>query len=191
VRNIGIEAMSTRSIQEAVQDIMVGNDLSLSYEFVPFSRSRNAKEKSPSLNWVVTLKRGWRVVLSTDYSAGMAHCPAYSAKGLGMQNCIMRMDAVKRECETGHEGKEIGPFGIYHGKNPIKSDVCSVMYCLVSGAAALDAGGFEGWAADYGYDIDSRSAEATYRACLDTALKLRAGIGDDTLSALREALQDY
>lgn len=178
--------MATHSIQETVQDIMASNDLSLSYDFVPFSHSRNAKEKNPSLNWVVTLKRGDRVVLSTDYMAGMAHCPAYSAPGLGMQNCIMRMDAIKSECETGHEYKE-------HGwqKNPITPDVCSVMHCLVLDADVIDAGGFENWAADHGYDTDSRKAEATYRACLDTALKLRTGLGSDTLSALREALQDY
>lgn len=179
--------MTTRSIQEAVQDIMASNDLSLSYEFVPFSRSRKAKEKNPSLNWVVTLKRGARAVLSTDYMAGMAHCPAYNDPKLGTQNCIDRMDAIKRECETGFSCK----VSILHGKKPILPDAFSVMHSLVLDADVLDAGGFEDWAANYGYDTDSRKAEALYRTCLDSALKLRAGIGDETLSALREALQDY
>ncbi len=37
----------------------------------------------------------------------------------------------------------------------------------------------------------SRKAEAIYRACIETALQLRAGIGEAAMSALRDACQDY
>ena len=47
--------------------------------FVPFSQSRNKGEKSPSLNWRVTLKRDRRDVLTTNYMAGIAYCPGYEA----------------------------------------------------------------------------------------------------------------
>jgi hypothetical protein len=57
--------------------------------------------------------------------------------------------------------------------------------------SVLDSGSFEEWAADYGFDTDSRKAETTYRACLDIALKLRNGIGEDGLRKLQEAFQDY
>ena len=41
-------------------------------EFIPFSQSRNKGDKSPSLNWRVTIQRNGRAVLTTDYSAGCA-----------------------------------------------------------------------------------------------------------------------
>ena len=48
--------------------------------FIPFSQSRNKNEKHKSLNWRVTVKRNGRDVLTTDYSAGIIHCPSYAAK---------------------------------------------------------------------------------------------------------------
>ena len=57
----------------------------------------------------------------------------------------------------------------------------------------MDEDGYpiEGWAADLGYDTDSRSAEQTYRACLEIGLKMRNGLGDAQLRALRGIYQDY
>ena len=48
--------------------------------FVPFSQSRNKDETRKSLNWRVTVKRNGRDVLTTDYSAGVAHCHAKASK---------------------------------------------------------------------------------------------------------------
>lgn len=76
-------------------------------------------------------------------------------------------------------------------KSPIQPDPVNVIWCLQCDAGVIDYGTFEQWAADFGYDADSRSAEATYRACLETALKLRAGIGEEGLRQLQEAFQDY
>lgn len=50
---------------------------------------------------------------------------------------------------------------------------------------ALDTGDFETWAADFGYEADSRAAEAVYRTCVDQALKLRGVIGASALDELR------
>lgn len=57
-------------------------DLGLTVEsvFVPFSASRNKGEEHRSLNWRVTVKRNGRDVLTTDYSAGIAHCPGHATK---------------------------------------------------------------------------------------------------------------
>lgn len=54
--------------------------LTVESSFVPFSQSRNKAEKHKTLNWVVTVKRDGRDVLSTDYSAGAGHCPGYGVK---------------------------------------------------------------------------------------------------------------
>lgn len=55
----------------------------------------------------------------------------------------------------------------------------------------LDSSTFEEWANEFGYDPDSRKAEVIYRACLEIALKLRNGLGEDRLRDLRELFTDY
>jgi hypothetical protein len=63
------------------------------------------------------------------------------------------------------------------------------MQSLVRDADALHSAGFDDWAADYGYDTDSRKAESIYRACLEIGQKLRAGLGQALLDELRLAAQ--
>ena len=65
-----------------------------------------------------------------------------------------------------------------------------VLGSLILDASAIDAGNFENWADEYGYDKDSRAAEAIYNACVKTGLQLRAMLGDSRLAALREELQN-
>lgn len=167
-------------------DAIASLGLTVESVFVPFSQSRNKAEKNPSLNWVVTVKRNGRDVIKTDYSAGMGHCPGYK-QGNSVANMV-----AKHECETGRKakidmtGKAYSPQGA-----PILPDAVSVIYSLVMDSSVLDAGGFENWAGDLGYDTDSRSAESTYRACLDIALKMRGAIGESGLETLRDAFQDY
>lgn len=52
-----------------------------------------------------------------------------------------------------------------------------VLGCLVSDARVAE-GTFEGFCADFDYDTDSRKAEATYKACVKTAPRLRKFLGD-------------
>ena len=170
--------------------------LTVDAQFIPFSQSRNKAEKHPSLNWIVTVKRDGRDVLSTDYMSGMGHCPAYNRKvptAWGRPARMWQPMACAAECENGHD---LGIFtswrGFRHEKSkPILPDAVDVFYSLVADAGVLDAGGFEEWAAEYGYDTDSRDAEAIYRACLEIALKLRSAIGAAGLEKLQEAFQDY
>lgn len=156
--------------------------LTVTSEFVPLSQSRKAKEKSPTLNWRVTLVRHGRDVLTTDYTAGCAHCPSYKQ---GARWTLDYDATIRGECETGHAFKSYG-----RGAK-IALDTLDVVYSLAMDSDALDHPAFETWASDLGYDTDSREAEKTYRACLETALKLRAALGDDGLQQLRNACQDY
>lgn len=187
----------------------VARELGLTVEavFVPFSRSRNAAEKSPSLNWRVSLKiepkagGTRRTVLETDYSAGCGHCPAYkgSVKAFGAPNSLMRDGAIRAECETGRAVRVFdsanSPTGYavrtLEGGKPLMPESADVIASLVLDSDALDCAAFEEWAGNLGYDTDSRSAEKTYRACLEIALALRNGIGEAGLAKLREACQDY
>lgn len=165
--------------------------LTMSTQFVPWSQSRKKGEKDFSLNWVVTLAKDGRNFLVTDYTAGYGHCPASKAstKMLGHSHSVMRMGYIKEECETGKASKNydrsFGP------KTAIPLELRDVLYSLVLDSDVLDAGGFESWAENFGYDSDSRSVEATYKACLEIALKMRGAIGDAGLTKLREACQDY
>jgi len=64
--------------------------------------------------------------------------------------------------------------GKAHTSEPTTADVLA---CLCSDASAADAS-FESWAADMGYDTDSRKAESIYRACCAIAPRLRRFLGD-------------
>jgi hypothetical protein len=183
---------------QEIETLAAQMGLSLKTEFVPFSRSRNKGEKSPSLNWKVTLWKGLagpavplpsieaHAILTTDYSAGCAHCPSYEQGN----NNAPRAVAVDAECETGYAHSIMGMNTRKTGKR-IAPSFADVLYSLVMDAGVIDYGNFEEWASAFGCDIDSRTAEHTYRSCLEIALKLRNGIGEEALAKLREAFTDY
>ena len=56
-------------------------------------------------------------------------------------------------------------------------DAADVLSCLLSDVSAGEQS-FEDFCGDMGYDPDSRTAEATWRACAETAPKLRRFLGD-------------
>jgi hypothetical protein len=171
------------------------SELGLTVEsvFVPFSQSRNKGEKHPSLNWRVTIKRNGRDVVTTDYMAGCGHCPAYKAdsKTLGGRYSLMRDGYIRWECEHGFKAAYNMQVMMSDRKHPLEPGTLDVLNSLVMDSDVLDAGGFEQWASDLGYDTDSRNAESIYRACLDIALKMRAGLGDAGLQSLRNAFEGY
>ncbi|TIW00620.1 MAG: hypothetical protein E5V77_09360 [Mesorhizobium sp.] len=81
-----------------------------------------------------------------------------------------------------------GSDGTRNTRKPIPApSIGDVLQSLARDSDVLDAGGFESWAADYGYDTDSRAAESIYRACLEIAMKLRAGLGESLLAEIRLA----
>jgi hypothetical protein len=180
--------------------------LSITAEFIPFSKSRNAKENAKvsnmSLNWRVTLMRhdirrgevqpSRRAILTADYSQGIGHAPSYKQGRLTVDDDT----ALRIECETGRKatGRKAtdhhGNLFHYVKGRPIPAPKASdVMESLLLDADVLDHSTFEEWATDCGYDPDSRSAERIYRTCLELALQMRNGIGEDGLRQLREALE--
>ena len=168
----------------------------MSAKFVPFSKSRHAKPNPKlsdrSLNWVITIKKKDREILTTDYSQGIGHCPCeiftrVTGRDRLTRNTLDYEAAVIQETEQGTcwNGRVI-----FTVSKPVPPpSIVDVFYCLAFDAEVLTAGSFEEWAADFGYDSDSRSAERTYNACLKIALKLQAEIGANALLQLREAFQ--
>lgn len=180
------------SPREKIAAAMAALGLSVSAEFVPFSQSRNKDSDHRSFNWRVTLSRDiGGPILTTDYGAGIAHAPAYKLLKMGAsfgRTTLEQRDAIEFETEKGRAWRR-SYLGI--GGPPILPEPESVVWSLVQDASVLDSGGFEEWASELGYDTDSRSAESTYRACLELALKLRGAIGDAGIEALRTAGEDF
>lgn len=161
--------------------------LSIEATFVPWSKSRFFVEDAPigdrSLNWKITLVRSGAVrrenVLTTDYFAGIAHCPSYRSSARATLDYV---GAITMETEHGKRS---------NGGKSILPDEASVMASLLTDADVIDHASFESWASDLGYDTDSRKAEATYRACLAIGLALRNAVGDAGLADLRNAARDF
>lgn len=170
--------------------------LTVESEFVPWSKSRNAGEKMPSLNWKVTVKYKGRPVLTTDYMAGMGHCPIDKKLGRklysGMGLSLWGYERILFECEKGiaidaprsEEGL------IVPTKTKITPDSTNVLYSLVIDSDAFEYS-FEEWCSNFGYDTDSRKAESMYNTCLEISRQLIRAIGTDGLKKLQEAFQDY
>lgn len=66
--------------------------------------------------------------------------------------------------------------GADHRKGP---EAIDVLDCLLTDASVLDYDDFEEWASEYGYDTDSRKAEAIYKKCLDQTVRLKIFLGGD------------
>lgn len=179
--------MDTSTAEQTINDVAAKLGLTIKSVFVPFSQSRNKSEKDPSLNWVVSLLKNDRVILTTDYMAGCGHCPSY--KQLKMS--LMDKEAVDYECEHGKKAKYIGGTSHIFGGAAIEPKLADVLHSLCLDSDVINYGTFEEWAGDLGYDPDSRKAHKIYKTCLEFAIKLRNGIGDKGLKELCEACQDY
>ena len=189
--------MAKEELAAAVNEL----GLDIRAEFVPWSKSRNAKPapvmSDRSLNWRVTLIRprstynpdrealimAHEAILTTDYSAGIASCPSYKQLA---RPTLEYAEKIAVETETGRGWRAHGGRGA-----PIEPDKLDVINSLVMDASVLNSSSFEDWADEFGYDRDSRKAETIYRACLDIALKLRNAIGEAGLEKLQQASQDY
>ena len=157
--------------------------------FVPFSQSRHKDEKHKTLNWKITLKRNGREVVTTDYGAGRAHCPAYKNRK-GPETTIYNDNRITTECEKGFAAQPNSEYTV-NPNVPILPDSLSVIHSLLMDSEVINYACFEDWASDFGYDPDSRSAEKTYQGCMAIALKVNRAFNSFELEELRQAFQDY
>ena len=68
--------------------------------------------------------------------------------------------------------------------NTSEPSAADVLYCLCSDAYSGELS-FEHFCSEFGYDLDSRKAEATYKACVKLAPKVRKFLGEhfDTVAS--------
>jgi len=159
--------------------------LTMETKFIPFSQSRNAESDWQSLNWKVTVKRNDREVITTDYSAGVAHCPSYKQNP---KDKYLQRIAISHEVENGNKAKISFSDHAYPSKQKIEPNLSDVIYSIVMDSDVLQYESFEAWAICFGYDEDSRASERIYNECLKTALQVNA---DLPLDDLRELYKDY
>lgn len=70
-----------------------------------------------------------------------------------------------------------------YGHNGTEPNVDEVLDCLASDSTAMDMS-FEDFCSEFGYDMDSRKAEATFKACVRIGKNLARFLGDDLLKEL-------
>jgi hypothetical protein len=155
-------------------DILNALGVDIEATYVPH---KTAAGESPTLRWIVSVRRNGRPFFETTYSAGYAHSPEYKSHG-GRVTA-----AVIAECETGCVyGKHSTPV-----PPPAAADV---VHSLIMDASTADEE-FEDWASNYGYSTDSREAERIFNACGRTAAALRRAFTRDELTQLEAAFSDY
>lgn len=173
--------------------------ISVESQFVPWSKSRSFDPETgrdasrKSLNWRVTLKKDGREVITTDYTAGIAHAPSYAGHDVKRHGCKFSIDhckSLEHEIEKGTAAKLMSYGGIMPGA-PILPNVADVVWSLVLDARTLDYPTYEDFADTYGYDRDSRKGEAVYRAGLEIGLKMRAGLGEKMIAKLERLFENY
>jgi len=169
--------------------------LSVKFTFVPYSQTEGAVKKPAvsdlSINYKAGVYCGEKLIFSTPYRMGVAHCPSYVQKW-GKGATVNEHKAITYECEKGFTATD---FNMNYGGNPtgkaILPDTIDFFYCISSDTDVFYRSGFEDWAENYGYDTDSRKAEKIYNECLKQALALRACIGESGMGMLRGAYEDY
>jgi hypothetical protein len=180
-----LAGLTMTTTKESIEAVAAELGLSMVADYQRQTIKTPVKRSELWLKWRVTIcrqdkqaDRGRRVnILTTDYTAGCGHCPSYKPGNWSVDE----QRAIVSECETGQDSR----------RRPILPSLADVLSSLCSDADAIDAGSFEEWAGNLGYDPDSRKAEATYRECLDIALKLRWGLGEQGFARLREECQGY
>lgn len=180
---------------EKIRALMDANGITIDAVFVPFSKSRNAtpnpKTDNRSLNWHIMLRRNGRDVYTTDYSAGIGHCPSYKAGRWPARSYEMQQ-LITGETEQGREARWADSlYRVIFSRTPILPDAIAVLAALLRDADAIDYPTYDDYAREMAMDVDSRKGEQTYRACLTCGLTLRSAFGEALFTTLRELAREY
>jgi hypothetical protein len=153
--------------------------------------------KSESVFSVIIERDGYRAHFTTEYRKG---CGLRRWKTDAARNYSDGAPLPGLNVEPGERIPHVGPYGIRptiavlehvnaHSE-PEPPTLDEVLNALVMDCSSVRNGEtFDDWAGDFGYDTDSRKAEATYRACVETSRALTR-LGAD-FDALEKLFADY
>lgn len=154
--------------------------LTLEAEFIPQSKSRNANEKNPSVNWKLTLKKDDHS-FTFDYMEGIGHFvkqQLYKAlanveKHIAEFGSSFGLDSYLRKDLT----KRCGPHRYGKATPP---QLIDILYSLSIDSDAINYT-FQNWCSEFGYSDDSISAKNVYDQCVQTAINLKQFVDLDEL----------
>jgi hypothetical protein len=186
-----------------IDQALTAAGLTMKAVFVPQSKSRHAikvrADKSPGeggycgkgepcINWKCTVSVNGLEAWTGDYSQGPLHLPEF-IRHKGSRNSVANYGAEIFACES---GKAVRFGAAISGKGqPLKPpSMRDVLYGLLMDSEAYSMG-FEEWADKFGYNLDSRKAEATYNECAAIGRALAARLSPAEIDRLREVFQDY
>ena len=147
-----------------------------------------------SRHFVCTVVRDVRS-MQTQFSVGPGIVDQWISQQLGQQPgkrafktgwpSISKKDfdtARRAQRLSTHDAKTLERARNY-GKH-YRPELADVLDCLASDASGVEGQRFEDWAADYGYNTDSRKAERIFHACRNTYHDLQYLLGNDALQEL-------
>lgn len=143
--------------------------LTLEFQFQPQVFPDGTDTKDMSMKWLVTVMHKSKAVVATNYTQGVGHCPSYP-KGQ-YRLTVADYENILRDCATNRHG---------HPKEPLDALWSIARDCQ----SVTQNSSFEEWAKEFGYDEDSRKAEAVYNECVKHYLALKASIGDEGIERL-------
>lgn len=207
--------MNAEEIRKVVDDYLAAEGITVEFKQISKCMADNVDKESrySSAFWAATITAG-RGHMTVQYSEGEGHfikqrfgklCNYDSRlindfKEFYLDNCV-RNDAVRWfECNqmnqflSGFARKErVKKVGTKVGTRKLQlvpPAPADLLRCLCMEYDVMDSGGYEEWARDYGYDLDSRKAEKIYKLCTEQSLKLRSVLGEKRINELRELTQD-
>jgi hypothetical protein len=185
-----------------IDQALTAAGLTMTAVFIPQSNSRHAIKTGPDgkrtggycgkgepcINWRCTVRVDGRETWTGDYSQGSGHLPEYIRRK-GNRNSLANYEAEVFACES---GKAVSFSGHEFAKgSPLNPPELRDVFCSLLMDSEAYAMEFEEWADNFGYDRDSRKAEATYNECAAIGRALAARLSPAEIDRLREVFQDY
>lgn len=154
----------------------------------------------PHIAYKVMLEFNGREVITTDYKLGVGHVdPKRAFIGSVVSRPMLATDEQSMlltwQSKPGAAFKDKQLQANVAAKlaksQKVVPELGDVLHSLIlDGEAFFNAQSFEDWAGEFGYDADSRKAEAIYRVCDSTGRKLAANVPKDVLEKVREITRE-
>jgi len=157
-------------------------------------------EKWPHIRFDFTLKRNDKVVIpKSPYNLGIGRVKipkenftAEAMMGLSVEeSAMLRSMRIRPHADFVNKDIQASLCAKLAKKQKVQPSLADVMgSLLLDGSAFFDAESFEDWAAEFGYDSDSRKGEAIFNACSETGRILSRNLSAAELAELRNLAQD-